>query len=201
MVSTLPDVWIAALLTIIATSYVFKDNPAFKFAEHTFIGAAAGYGIAYSLTQLRTYALEPMSEGKHPEYVIPIILGLLVYFRYSRRYFWVARYGIAFMTGQGIGIAMRARIRTDFIKQIQATTAALTTVDGVLIFILVVTGLLHFVFTVKGMEKKPFPYLIKIGRYGILMALGAAFGNTVMTRLGQYQGRMLFLLRDWLGIA
>jgi len=64
--------------------------------------------------------------------------------------------------------------------------------------VLVLTGLLHFTFTVKSVEKEPFSTLIKIGRYGILIALGASFGNTVMTRLGQYQGRMIFLIRDWL---
>jgi len=33
------------------------------------------------------------------------------------------------------------------------------------------------------------------------MAFGASFGNTVMTRFGMYQGRILFLLRDWLQIV
>ncbi len=40
----------------------------------------------------------------------------------------------------------------------------------------------------------------KIGRWMILLALGASFGNTVMTRFGMYQGRVIFLLREWLQI-
>lgn len=198
MVSMDPAVWSAALLTIFATSYVFKDNPAFKFAEHTVIGAAAGYSVAYNLDRFRSIGLEPMLFEAKYLYIIPIILALTVYFRYNRKYYWIARYGVAFMAGQGIGIAVRARIRSDFIIQLKGTTAALTTFDGIIIFILVVTGLLHFVFTIRRVEKEPFPSLIKIGRYGILMALGASFGNTVMTRLSMYQGRMLFLIRDWL---
>lgn len=63
-----------------------------------------------------------------------------------------------------------------------------------------ITGLLHFVFTVERVEGEPYRTLVVIGRYGILIALGASFGNTVMTRLGQYQGRMIFLIRDWLGL-
>lgn len=114
MVSTDIGVWIAAFFTIAATSYVFKDNPVFKFAEHTFVGAAAGYTVAYNLNQLRVVGLEPMMAGMY-QYIIPIILGLTVYFQYHRKYYWVARYGIAFMTGQGMGMAMRAKIRSDFI--------------------------------------------------------------------------------------
>lgn len=200
MVSTDIGVWIAALLTIAATSYVFKDNPAFKFAEHTFIGAAAGYTVAYNLNQLRMIGVEPMFAGMY-QYIIPMILGLTVYFQYSRQYYWVARYGVAFMTGQGIGMAMRAKIRSDFIIQLRATTASIDTAFGLIVFVLVITGLLHFVFTVRRVQSEPFTTLMKIGRYGILIALGASFGNTVMTRLGQYQGRMIFLLSEWLGIV
>ncbi len=200
MVSTDIGVWIAALLTIAATSYVFKDNPAFKFAEHTFIGAAAGYTVAYNLNQLRMIGIEPMIAGMY-QYIIPMILGLTVYFQYSSQYYWVARYGVAFMTGQGIGMAMRAKIRSDFIMQLRATTASIDTAFGLIVFVLVITGLLHFVFTVRRVQSEPFITLMKIGRYGILIALGASFGNTVMTRLGQYQGRMIFLLSEWLGIV
>jgi len=198
MVSTDIGIWIAAFFTIAATSYVFKDNPIFKFAEHTFIGAAAGYSVAWNLTQLNMLGIEPMMTKGLYHYIIPIVLGLTVYFQYHKNYYWVARYGVAFMVGQGMGMAMRAKIRSDFIVQLKATIAPLDNISGILVFALVLTGLLHFVFTVRSVEKEPFVTLIKLGRYGILIALGASFGNTVMTRLGQYQGRMIFLIRDWL---
>ncbi len=201
MVSADPGIWIAAFFTIAATSYVFKDNPAFKFAEHTFVGEAAGYTVAYNLIQLQRVGLTPMMERGIYTYIIPIVLGLTVYFQYSSEYRWVARYGVAFMTGQGIGMALRAKMREDFIMQLRATVVPLDNAVGIVIFILVITGALHFVFTVKRVESEPFRTLTVIGRYGILIALGASFGNTVMTRLGQYQGRMIFLLRDWLGLV
>jgi len=201
MVSADPGIWIAAFFTIAATSYVFRDNPAFKFAEHTFVGCAAGYSIAWNLTQLQRVGLTPMMERGLYTYLIPIVLGLTVYFQYSVEYRWIARYGVAFMTGQGIGMALRAKMREDFIMQLRATVTPLDSALGIVIFILVITGALHFVFTVKRVEKEPFRTLTIIGRYGILIALGASFGNTVMTRLGQYQGRMIFLIRDWLGLV
>lgn len=200
MVSMDLGVWIAAFFTIAATSYVFKDTPLFKFVEHTYIGAAAGYTVAYNLTQLNRVGIQPMMTQGLYSYLIPIILGLTVYFQFHPTYYWVARYGVAFMTGQGIGMAVRAKMHSDFILQLQATAAPLNNWVGILVFVLVVTGLLHFVFTVKQIDQEPFRTLVIIGRYGILISLGASFGNTVMTRLGQYQGRMIFLIRDWLGL-
>lgn len=191
-------IWIAAFFTIAATSYVFKDNRVFKFAEHTFIGTAAGYTVAWNITQLIRIGIEPMMAKGLYQYMIPIVLGLTVYFQYHKEYYWIARYGVAFMMGQGMGMAMRAKIRSDFIVQLRATIAPLNNIDQILVFGLVLTGLLHFVFTVREVEAEPFRTLVRLGRYGILIALGASFGNTVMTRLGQYQGRMIFLIRDWL---
>jgi hypothetical protein len=37
------------------------------------------------------------------------------------------------------------------------------------------------------------------GRWFLMIAFGAMFGNTVMARLSLFIGRMYFLLHDWLG--
>jgi len=39
-------VWIAAGLTLCVFSFLYKDNPFYKFAEHLFVGVSAGYYIA-----------------------------------------------------------------------------------------------------------------------------------------------------------
>ena len=38
-------IWIAAALTFCIFSFLYKDNPFYKFAEHLFVGLAAGYGL------------------------------------------------------------------------------------------------------------------------------------------------------------
>ncbi|HQK95944.1 MAG TPA: hypothetical protein PLD23_20775, partial [Armatimonadota bacterium] len=40
------SVWVAALLTLIAYSFLYKDNPAYRFVEALFVGVSAGYGLA-----------------------------------------------------------------------------------------------------------------------------------------------------------
>ncbi|HDD69415.1 MAG TPA: hypothetical protein ENG61_03555 [Candidatus Korarchaeota archaeon] len=206
MISTDISVWIAAFFTIAATSYVFKDNIIFKFAEYTFIGVAAGHALVMGFENIKKYGWSHLVAGEYI-YVIPFIVGILMDYRYHPKYYWLYRYGIAFLVGQGIGLSMRGMVHTDFIKQIAATAGPLTaetalgTFNAIIIFILTITCLTHFIFTIRQVHIGTVSWLPKIGRYGMLLAFGAAFGNTVMTRFSQYQGRMLFLLRDWLGIA
>ena len=37
-----PGIWVGALLTLFVFSFLYKDNPFYKFAEHLFVGVSAG---------------------------------------------------------------------------------------------------------------------------------------------------------------
>ena len=206
MVSTDPLVWIAAFYTIAATSYAFRDNIIFKFSENTFIGAAAGHLIVMGVKNVRDFGWAHIMKGKMIYWIV-FVLGIMLYFRFHRKYYWIYRYPIAFLVGNGIGISIRAAIHSDFIVQIAATAGPLTaatafdTFNNIILFIGVLTALSHFIFTFEGMHRGTLGWAPKIGRWMILLALGASFGNTVMTRFGQYSGRILYLVRDWLGVV
>jgi len=36
-------IWVAALLTLVMFSFVYRDNPAYKIGEHLFLGVSLGY--------------------------------------------------------------------------------------------------------------------------------------------------------------
>lgn len=206
MVSYDPLIWVAAFYTIAATSYAFRDNIVFKFAENTFIGIAAGHAIVMGVKNVRDYGWAHIMQGEMI-YAVVFVLGIMLYFRFSREYYWLYRYPIAFLVGNGVGISIRAAIHSDFIVNIAATasplvaTTPLDTVNNIIIFVGCITALSHFIFTYEGMHKGSLGWIPKIGRWMMLLAFGASFGNTVMTRFGMYQGRVLFLLRDWLGVV
>lgn len=206
MVSADPQIWIQALLTIAATSFVFRDNIVFKVAQYTFIGVAAGHYIVMGVKNIINYGWVHLAGGAYI-YVVVFILGILLYARFSKEYYWLYRYPIAFMVGNGIGISIRAAIHSDFIKNIAATasplvaTAPMDTINNIIIFVGCIAALSHFIFTYEGIHKGALGYVPKLGRWMMLMAFGASFGNTVMTRFGMYQGRILFLLRDWLQVV
>ena len=205
MVSVDPSVWIAAFFTIAATSYAFKDNIVFKFAENTFIGVAAGHTIVMGIKNIRDYGWTHIMDGEMI-YVIVLVLGVMLYARFSDTYYWLYRYPIAFLVGNGVGISIRAAIHSDFIVQVRATASpliadsALGTVNAIITFVGVVTALSHFIFTQEKMHEGTLGMVPKLGRWMMLLAFGASFGNTIMSRFGMYQGRIIFLLRDWLQV-
>ena len=206
MVSLDPSIWIAAFFTIAATSYAFKDNIVFKFAEYTFIGVAAGHQIVMGVKNIRDYGWTHIVGGEY-FYIIVFILGLMLYARFTKEYYWLYRYPIAFLVGNGVGISIRAAIHSDFILQIKETAAtpliasnAMGSFNSILTFIGVVTALSHFIFTNERMHQGTIGWVPKVGRWMMLLAFGASFGNTIMSRFGMYQGRIIFLLRDWLQI-
>lgn len=207
MVSTNPQVWLAAFFTIAATSYAFKDNVVFKFSENTFIGAAAGHAIVMGVKNVYDKGWGPLTAGQW-FYIIPFVLGIMIYARFHKTYFWLYRYAIAFLVGQGTGIGMRAMLDSDFVSFVRASAAplvvtgdAVASLNRILIVVLCLTALTHFLFTFKQIHTGTLSWLPRIGRYGMLLGFGASFGNTVMSRFGMYQGRMVFLLKDWLGLG
>ena len=38
-------IWVGALLTLCIFSFLYKDNPLYKLADHLFVGVSAGYFI------------------------------------------------------------------------------------------------------------------------------------------------------------
>lgn len=54
--------WIAIFLTICILSYLYKDNPFYKFAEHLFIGVSLGYVI-----------VQQYHDGLHEKLVMPVL--------------------------------------------------------------------------------------------------------------------------------
>ena len=205
MVSMDPQIWLAAFFTIAATSYAFRDNIVFKFAENTFIGIAAGHAIVMGVKNIRDYGWTHIMNGEII-YVVVFVLGIMLYARFSDQYYWLYRYPIAFLVGNGIGISIRAAIHSDFIVQVRATASpliasdALGTVNAIITFVGCITAMSHFIFTYEKMNEGVLGWFPRIGRSLMLLAFGASFGNTVMSRFGMYQGRIIFLLRDWLQI-
>ncbi len=43
--------WFGAAATLIIFSFIYKDNPVYKFGEHLFLGFALGYSLVHLLLQ------------------------------------------------------------------------------------------------------------------------------------------------------
>ncbi|MDI6840365.1 MAG: hypothetical protein QMD71_05915 [bacterium] len=198
-----PWVWIAALLTFCIFSFLYKDNPFYKFAEHIFIGVSLGYLIAivwHLVVIPRIW--DPLQKGIYIT-IIPMCLGVLMFSRFSRRWAWLSRWPIAFVLGTGSGIALPLVMQTYIFRQLQGTMVISTTnlwltISAVIIIIGVISTLLYFYFSVE--HKGPLGAVANVGMWFIMIAFGASFGYTVMARVSLLIGRLQFLMYDWLGV-
>jgi len=200
-------IWVGALLNIFLWSIAYRDNPLFKFAEHTYVGASVGYAFAVSIASIKTYGYDHVAAGE-VYYIIPMILGVLLYMRYHRTLYWLYRYGIAIVVGAGITAAFVTAIETSFIAQIAATANislaqpdAFTVLSNIIFIIAVTTSLYYFVFTFPVLHSGSGKRIADIGRWFMMLAFGFAFAKTVVSRYNLMLGRLSFLLFDWLKLG
>lgn len=196
--------WLQAFFTIVLVSAVFKDNPLYWFAEHTYVGLYAGYGVALTyFNYIRQNVTKGLMTDGEWSLLIPIIIGVLIYTRYIKSISWLSRYTICFQLGIGSGYVLAKDFKPFFVDQVRATFLPLwgsgdwwVDVSNWVYVIGTVCSLVYFLFTIqkKGVQGK----VSLVGRYTMMVAFGAAFGNTVMARVSLFLGRMQFLLGDWL---
>tara|TARA_B100001250_G_scaffold412222_1_gene442859 strand:+ start:995 stop:1861 length:867 start_codon:yes stop_codon:yes gene_type:complete len=75
--------WVATFLTIAIFSYLYKDNPFYKIAEHLFVGISAGYLFSLGFwTQLQPNLFGRLFPAKHydPDTIIYSIYNILSIF-------------------------------------------------------------------------------------------------------------------------
>jgi len=190
---------LAAFLTLATFSFLYKDNPFYKFAEHLVVGVGAGYFVVLLvLTSLKPKLYDPVLAGEW-WYIIPGILGMMMWMRFSKKLSWVSRYPIAFYIGTS-GVAIPLYMYNNINRQLSSTLdlsfglGSLTGVWSILIVIGVLTGLMYFFFSKE--HKGAFGGAAKLGIYVLMIGFGASFGYTVMARISLFVQRIAFL-EDW----
>ena len=199
------QIWMAALFTILIYSIAFRDNMLFKFAEYTFVGAAAGHSLVYGVDNVRRYGWDNLMGGAYL-YAVVFLLGILLYTRYHPQYFWVSRYPLSVMVGLGIGLSMRSGVTSEFIAQIKSTAAIkvlgvtdpFKMVSNLIFIILVVSTVYFFLFTFPKAHEGGLGIIPKIARYGMMAAFSYSFANTVLSRYNMIFGRFDYIYTTWL---
>lgn len=204
MIATV-GIWIAALLTLAIYSFLYKDNPFYKVAENIFVGVSAGYWAVYLWFNFAWPNLfEPLIKGHNFWYIIPVLLGFLMFTQLIPKVSWLVRLPLTFTMGVGLGLAIIAAIQGDLLPQLQATFVPLrgvslfTTFSNLLLVAGVIATLIYFYFSKE--HKGILGVGAQVGIWFLMIAFGASFGYTVMARVSLLIGRIYFLLHNWLGI-
>ncbi|QUL98284.1 MAG: hypothetical protein IMF26_09690 [Candidatus Fermentithermobacillus carboniphilus] len=197
-ISTDLGVWIAAIATIGIISFAFKDNPLYRLVENVYVGVSAGHAIVLGWINIRDKAIEPMIQKGDWSLLVPVILGVLLYTRYSKKLSWLSRFPLALLVGIGTGLAIRGTIGSQIVSQINGTLLPLNSANNILIVLGTLGVLTYFFFSVE--HRGALKSVSTFGRYVMMVSFGAAFGSTVMGRMALFIGRLQFLYSNWLGI-
>ena len=188
---------IAAFLTLCIFSFLYKDNPFYKFAERLVAGVATGYWtMLLFYTNFTDKVLTPIFVNAEYVYIIPAFLGILMWARFSKKFAWLSRYSIAFYIGISSGVSIPVSLYTYLFKQLEATirtplTFSVAGLNMLLIVIAVLAALIYFFFSTA--HKGVFGAASKLGIYVIMIGFGAGFGLTVMGRVALLVQRVIFL--------
>jgi hypothetical protein len=190
-------VWLAAFLTIAVYSFLYKDNPLYKAAEHLFVGVSVGYSIIGVYYQaVLPNLVNPLFRQGDFSVIIPGLLGCLIFSRFIPKYDWLSRITISFVLGTSIGIGIPLGIQAGILKQLEGTMLPMTSLDNILLVVGIFSVMIYFFFSAE--HKGLVNTVSKIGIVFIMVGFGASFGYTVMARISLLIGRLEFLFRDWI---
>ena len=186
------SIWLSYALTLFVLSFLYRDNPFYKLAEHIFVGVSAGYyaALAYQET-IRPNLFGALAEGNFWR-IFPLILSLLMFMRFSQKASWLSRWPLAFVVGMYAGINVVAFGRGDLIIQLQSTMldflgGGWQGVGNLLLVVGLASSLLYFYFSRE--QTGALGAVSRVGIWFLMVSFGASFGYTVMSRISLAIGR------------
>lgn len=116
--------WLGIFLTFCILSFLYKDNPFYKLAEHLFVGVSIGYLVTQQYYNvLREKLIVALGDG-HWLAIIPLLLVLAMLVKaVSKRFHWVGRYPLAFVVAFFAGIQITAVAQSELGAQIDRAMA------------------------------------------------------------------------------
>jgi hypothetical protein len=110
--------WLGIFLTFCILSFLYKDNPFYKLAEHLFVGVSIGYVVTLQYQN----TIEPSLIAHLDRWytAIPLVLVAMMLIKAtSRRYAWIGRFPLAFAVALYAGLAINAVAQAELGAQIK----------------------------------------------------------------------------------
>ena len=198
-------IWVSALLTLFAFSFLYKDNPFFRFAESLFAGVSLGYYVGIVLNQtLMPNMIVPLRTdfAQNWDLLGAGIVGVLLFMRYVPKISWISRYALAIYVAYYIGLDFTRRIHGEVLPQLSRTMLPLlpiswTMLSVSLVFVIGVYSVLVYFFFSKE-QNAVTSRIARVGIWFLMISFGAGFGFTVMGRMALLIGRLNFLILSWI---
>jgi len=183
----------AAAITLALFSYLWRENLAFRIAEHAYIGSAVGYGALITAEGAKRVLMPKLEKGEYI-WLLTVLVGLLYLGFFARKWFFLYRYPISIVMASGMGVYIARGVKTNLIGH-ALNTIMIKDWQTALLAVGVICGLFYFYSTAE--HKGPMVYMSKVGRWFLMAAFGAQMGLHVMARTSLVIGRIRFLLFEY----
>ena len=191
--------WVGLILMLLIYSYpLWKENRGYRFAEYTFVSVSMTVTLVLAISNTMRIAIKPLIEG-NISLIIPIILGAFMYSLMVPKYRFLSRYPLAILIGAALGLGMRGVLIASILTQVGSTitppanSEIMTWVNFIFIAIGTISAISYFLLTKEHTGAISVP--TRIGRYVIMIGLGAYFGNAMLFRFAMLTGRAQYLLQ------
>lgn len=135
-------IWVGVFLTLAIFSFLYRDNPIYKIAEHLYVGIAAGYYF-YQAFRATIYPnlFQHAIEGAQQLNTVPaawqtqwrwgaMVLGILILARLVPKYSWLSRWPMALVVGAFAGLNLVGYAQANLVDQINGTYVPLAGLAG-----------------------------------------------------------------------
>lgn len=144
---------ISFLLTVMVLSYLFGDNPLFRFATHVFVGVSAGYVAVVAFYQvIWSHLVFPLWNAPLIEkglLLIPLILSALMLMKISPRLgFRLGGPAVAYLVGVGAAVAIGGAVLGTIFPQAAAAVQPFDLFDNINPFASLFNGVVMLVGTI-----------------------------------------------------
>jgi hypothetical protein len=214
-VVTAPDLlggFLICLFTLAIFSFLYKDNPFYKLAEHVFIGVGTAW---YTMEYYESGVLQPLVHYLHDTHgalnrgeasvqlggypvapgwaitfrLMAVALSIMLLARLVKRNAWISRWPLALIIGIYAALKMTSETQARLVQQIRQSMVPLRPEDGSLLGtfgnLVLVLGLVCVLAHFIFTYKRT-TILGGVSRVGIvilMLAFGSRFGFTVLGRI------------------
>jgi hypothetical protein len=141
--------FLICLLTLAIFSFLYRDNPVYKLAEHLFIGiGTAWYTMEYYKSGVQSALVEYFRDGVHKLHAtgpdaamvlggypispawalawrsLALVLSIMLLWRLVRRDAWISRWPLALIVGIYAALKMTGETQARLVQQIRETMVA-----------------------------------------------------------------------------
>jgi hypothetical protein len=205
--------WISVFLTLAIFSFLYRDNPIYKFAEHLFVGVSAGYGFIQAImgTLIPNLYLPLKQSFCGVSYcgwtrLGALVLAILLLLRLVEKVGWLSRLPLALIIGMYAALRLLGHAQSDLVLQVNGTMLPLagrnlpwlawsgaSVLNNALLMLGVLSVLIYFFFSVE--HKRPLKQIALVGTFFLMVTFGSSFGFTVLGRISLLIGRVQVLYK------